>query len=256
MQNAHSRIYTFLLLCIVLCLTKTLCAADFPQTIRTVKPSIVGVGSYEKLRSPAVKFVGTGFAVGNGLSIITNAHVVSTAVTGENETLGIVIGKGNDVQFRPAETVAVDTEHDLALLKIQGEPLPPMEVGDSGKIVEGQSVAFTGFPLGLLLGLNHTTHRAIISAITPIVMPARGTATLDAKTIAQLRRPLFNAFQLDGTAFPGNSGSPVYDPETGTVYGVINMVAIRGVKENASTNPSGIAYAIPSRYVHELMQGK
>jgi S1-C subfamily serine protease len=254
-KDVASHVRYFFLLCI-LCFVPLSHAADLPTTVQSVKPSIVGIGSYEKTRSPAVKFVGTGFAVADGLSIITNAHVANAAVASENEMLGIVIGKGAEMEFRQARLVASDPEHDLALLKISGKPLPALQLGNSDNVVEGQSVVFTGFPLGIVLGLNHATHRGIVSAITPIVLPALGSGKLDARMIAQLRRNPFMIFQLDGTAYPGNSGSPVYDPQTGVVYGVINMVFVKGIKENAITNPSGITYAIPGRYVRELLQGK
>jgi S1-C subfamily serine protease len=235
-------------------------ADDLPRTIDKVKPSVVGVGSYLKTRSPAAAFFGTGFVVGDGLSVITNAHVVKNLITDENndagEQLGIIVGKGDATEFRRAKVVALDPEHDLAYLQIGGAPLPALELGDSAKVVEGQTVAFTGFPLGMVLGLHHATHRGIVAALTPIVMPALNSAKLDMKTVAQLRKPPFVIFQLDGTAYPGNSGSPVYDPETGAVLGVINMVFVKGVKETAISNPSGITYAIPSRFVRELLQRK
>src|ERR1700730_11948129 len=50
-------------------------AGDLIQTIETVKPSIVGIGTFLQTLSPAVSFVGTGFVVGDGLSVVTNAHV-------------------------------------------------------------------------------------------------------------------------------------------------------------------------------------
>jgi serine protease Do len=242
--------------CIGFFFIKPLLAADLPRTVQTIKPSIVGIGSYEKTRSPAVKFVGTGFVVGDGLNVITNAHVANAAAIGDDESLGIVIGKGDQIEFRSATIVAIDPEHDLALLKISGKPLPAMRLGDSSTVVEGQSIAFTGFPLGIILGLNHATHQGIVSAITPIVMPALGSNRLDPRMIAQLRRVPYAVFQLDGTAYPGNSGSPVYDPETGVVYGVVNMVFVKGMKESAITNPSGITYAIPSKYVRDMLQAK
>jgi S1-C subfamily serine protease len=242
--------------CTVLFSINAASASDLPRTIQTIKPSVVGIASYVKTRSPAVKLVGTGFAVADGLDIITNAHVATAVPAGESESLGVVIGKGTEIEFRPAKLLANDPDHDLALLRISGKPLPPMALGDSGQVVEGQSVAFTGFPLGIVLGLNHVTHRGIVSAITPIVMPALGSTKLDAKMFAQLRKAPYDVFQLDGTAYPGNSGSPVYDPETGVVYGVVNMVFVKGMKENAITNPSGITYAIPSKYIGALLQAK
>ena len=40
------------------------------------------------------------------------------------------------------------------------------------------------------------------------------------------------------------------------MYGVINMVLVKGLKETAITNPSGISYAIPASYIRELLRTK
>jgi S1-C subfamily serine protease len=232
-------------------------AADFPTTIAAVKPAVVGIGSYMRTRSPAINFVATGFVVGDGLSVITNAHGVAPFLDTENkETMGVVIKNGELVDFRPATLAGIDKTHDLAHLRLAGAPLPALKLGDSATLLEGQALAFTGFPLGMVLGLHHVSHRATLGAITPIVMPALNSRQLDPKAIAQLARNPFVVFQLDGTAYPGNSGSPVYDPETGVVYAVINMVFVKGLKENAISNPSGITYAIPASYVRALLQQK
>lgn len=230
---------------------------ELTRTVALVKPSVVGVGTYMKTRSPAVTFSGTGFAVDDGLSIITNAHVVPNILDSEKrETLGIVVAKGSDTEFREATVVAVDKVHDLALLRITGTPLPALALGQDGDAQEGMDLAFTGFPLGMVLGLHHATHRATLAAITPIVMPSLSSRTLDARMIAQLQRSPLQIYQLDGTAYPGNSGSPVYDPATGKVIAVINMTLIKGLKETAITSPSGISYAIPVRFVRDLLQRK
>jgi S1-C subfamily serine protease len=232
-------------------------AAELARTVAAVKPSIVGVGTYQKTRSPAIRFFGTGFVTADGLSVVTNAHVVPELLDSEKmEQLGVVVGDGDGVAFRPAQLAARDREHDLAHLRLSGAPMPAMRLGDSGTVLEGQDLAFTGFPLGMVLGLHHVTHRAMLSAITPVVMPSLSSRGLDARAIVQLQRSSFKIFQLDGTAYPGNSGSPVYDPATGVVLGVINMVFVKGLKETAITNPSGITYAVPARYVHELLQKK
>lgn len=232
-------------------------AADLIHTIAQVKPSIVCVGTYIRTRSPAAICKGTGFAVGDGLSIITNAHVVAEALDSENkESFSIMIGHGDQIEFRDANLVASDKEHDLAHLRIQGAPLPAMEIGDSEKVVEGQNLALTGFPIGAILGVHHVTHRAMVSAITPVVMPALNSRKLDIKVLTQLQKDRYLVFQLDGTAYPGNSGSPLYDPETGQVLGIINKVFVQGLKEAAITNPSGITYAIPSVFIKELLQRK
>ena len=69
-----------------------------------------------------------------------------------------------------------------------------------------------------------------------------------------LRNGTFEIFQLDATAYPGNSGGPLFDPNTGEVLGVMNMVLIKGTRESALSQPSGIAYAIPARFVRELLE--
>jgi S1-C subfamily serine protease len=230
-------------------------AGNLVDTIVSVKRSVVGVGSYLPTRSPAINFVGTGFVVGDGLTIITNSHVVPEVIyTEHKEQLGIVLPAGEGVTFREATLEMRDPDHDLARLRLSGAPLPALRIGDSTAVAEGQELAFTGFPLGVILGLHPVTHHALVSAITPAVMPVRSSRRLDVRTVVQLRQSGFNLFQLDATAYPGNSGSPLYDPASGTVLGIINMGLVKGTKESAITNPSGITYAVPAQYIHALLQ--
>jgi len=64
----------------------------------------------------------------------------------------------------------------------------------------------------------------------------------------------FDIFQLDATAYPGNSGSPLFDVDTGEVIGVISMVLIKGTKESALSQPSGITYAVPSNFLLDILR--
>ena len=112
--------------------------------------------------------------------------------------------------------------------------------------------AFTGYPLGAVLGLYAATNRGIISAITPIIIPASHGQRISTGLIKHLQKP-YLVFQLDATAYPGNSGSPLYDLSTGHVIGVINMVFVKGKKESAITDPSGITYAIPVSYARKML---
>ena len=52
-------------------------AADLVETIARVKPSIVAVGLYRQTDNPQFSLRGTGFAVGDGSLIATNAHVIA-----------------------------------------------------------------------------------------------------------------------------------------------------------------------------------
>lgn len=230
-------------------------AQTLVRVVDQIKPSIVGIGSYQATRSPAIVFIGTGFIVGDGLSVLTAAHVIQPLLDAR-QTPGILVGHGDSAQFRPASLIGLDKEHDLAQLRFKGAPLPALQLGDSGTVAEGQAMAFTGFPLGMILGLHHVTHRATVSAITPVMMPAASAQALDAKRAAQLRKPDYSVFQLDATAYPGSSGSPLYGPDTGVVYGIVNMVYVKNLKEAALTAPSGIAYAVPGNYMRALLDKK
>jgi len=93
----------------------------------------------------------------------------------------------------------------------------------------------------------------MVSAITPIVIPPPVAAQLDPRVFRRLTTGSYPVLQLDATAYPGNSGSPVYDPESGDVLGIINMVFVKGTKEAALTQPSGITYAIPALHLQVLL---
>lgn len=229
-------------------------AADLADTILKIRPSVVAVGTMQQMRRPPANFSGTGFIVGDGRHVLTNAHVIPDVLNVEQkEFLAVFAGRGQRFETRRASKVAVDPGHDLALLKISGEALPALRLGDSQRVREGQEVAFTGFPIGVVLGLFPVTHRGIVSVITPIAIPAPSARQLDSAIIARLRAP-YNVFQLDATAYPGNSGSPLYEPKTGQVLGVINKVFVQESKETILERPSGITYAIPIEHARKLLQ--
>lgn len=239
---------------ILVCLSGQVSNAALPVTIKHVKSSVVGVGTVQQTRAPAGQLRGTGFAVADGLHVLTNAHVVSMVLNVEQqEFLSVFVGRGSDPEVRKAEKVAVDHEHDLALLKILGLPLPVLRLGGDRLIEEGTELAFTGFPIGAILGLYPVTHHGIVSAITPIVTPMDNSRQLNPVLIKRLRSA-YDIYQLDATAYPGNSGSPLFNPDNGDVVGIVNMVFVKETKESTLEKPSGISYAIPVKYARELLQ--
>jgi serine protease Do len=225
------------------------------STIERVKGSVVAVGTFERTRAPAFQFRATGFAVGDGSLIVTNAHALPVTLDSEyRETLVVLIPAADrQSQVREVRELAVDLGTDLAVLKMNGPPLPALKLGESDRVREGQSVLFTGFPIGSVLGVFAATHRGMVAAITPIAIPPPLAAQLDPRILRRLTTGSFPVLQLDATAYPGNSGSPVYDPESGDVLGIINMVFVKGTKEAALTQPSGITYAIPVRHLQALL---
>lgn len=231
--------------------------ADMSSSIAKVKPSVVIVGTFKNTNSPRFGMRGTGFVVGNGNLVITNAHVLQQPSEQDVEAALVVqirVGQ-NELQMRQAAVLEVDKLHDLVLLSFEGPAAPALSVRASDSVLEGQAIAFMGFPIGGTLGFSPVTHRGMISSIVAAALPTLTARQLNEKTIRSMREGGgFDIFQLDGTAYPGNSGGPLFDPETGEVLGVINMVYIKGTRESALTNPSGISYAIPSRFVSEMLQ--
>ena len=226
--------------------------AELPDTIARVKSSIVGIATVQKTRRPPIKLLATGFVVADGQHAITNAHAIPEDIDSAGREFLAVITGGNEPSVRAASLVASDKVHDLAILRFEGSGIPAMRLGDSRRVREGETYVFTGFPIGMVLGMRPVTHRGMISAITPIAIPQISPKLLSPRLVKQLRDP-YEVFQLDATAYPGNSGSPLYDPASGAVVGVINKVFVKESKETVLEKPSGITYAIPVEYVAELL---
>lgn len=231
-------------------------SADLVATLPRIKPSIVAVGTYQRTRTPPFRFLGTGFVVGNGLLVATNAHVVPAApLDDQMESLVIVLPGEQQSMVRKVIKTAIDKNSDLAVLRLDGAPLPALPLAEADLANEGQTIAFTGFPIGSALGLSPVTHRGIVAAITPIGIPQASSRELNPALIRRLAGDAFRIYQLDATAYPGNSGSPLFDPETGQVLGIVNMVFVRTTKESVLSDPSGITYAIPVTHLKALLKG-
>lgn len=145
--------------------------ADFPDTVASVKRSIVAIGTLSPTRNPRFRFLGTGFVAGNGNQVVTNAHVVGMPDLGDDEKLVMALSGAGRVTARPITKESIDLDHDLAVLRFDGPPMPALRLGDSSTVRDGQDVAVTGFPLGGSIGIMPVTHKGIVSAITPIGQP-------------------------------------------------------------------------------------
>jgi S1-C subfamily serine protease len=133
------------------------------------------------LRAADVIASGTGFAVSPAGHILTNAHVVSgcTKVTAK-------IG-GAELS---AEVVSVDTQNDLALLKISGTFTAVLPLREGTRVQLGETVIAFGYPLQGLIStsLNMTTGN--ISSLAGLGDDAR-------------------SLQFTAPIQPGNSGGPL-----------------------------------------------
>ena len=227
--------------------------ANLADTLEKIKPAIVGVGIHTPTGRPQNVIQGSGFVIGNGHYVITNHHVLPKELDEEKlQVMAVFIGSGKSAKVRLAEIIDVDDYHDLAILKISGQALPTIKLASDSFQREGSYVGFTGFPIGSILGLYPVTHRGIISAITPMIVPVADARQISVKMLKRMRDP-YMVYQLDATAYPGNSGSSMYNIDNGEVIGIINKVFVQETKEAVIEHPSGISYAIPVKYLRALL---
>ncbi len=237
-------------------------APTLPDIIARSKPAVLPVGSFNPTDSPRFTFRGSGFVIaeegGLGTLLATNFHVLPEGAGGDSGPPMAVLtgpgGPGAETQRRMARVVATERLHDLALLQLEGPPLPGLVLEAPGQVREGQAVALMGFPIGGALGFSVVTHRGIVASITSAAMPAPTARQLDPRALSRLREGNFELLQLDATAYPGNSGGPLLDAETGRVVGIVNMVLVKAGRESALSSPTGITYAVPVALLRALMQ--
>ena len=229
-------------------------AAELAALVATSKPSVLPVGTYSATDSPRFGFRGTGFVIGDGTLVATNFHVLAAGADADSGPRTVVMVGRSESSLRRAKVVATDRFRDLALLQIEGPPLPALALAEAGSAREGQAVVLMGYPIGGVLGFALVTHRGIVSSITSAALPANSASQLDPRAINQLRSGTFEMLQLDATAYPGSSGGPLFDAATGRVIGVVSMGLLKGARESALTNPTGITYAVPVQFVHELLR--
>jgi S1-C subfamily serine protease len=228
--------------------------ANFVEVVAKIKPSVVGIGIHTPTSQPQNILRGTGFVIGSGHYIVTNAHVLPTILDDQLlQKMAVFIGSGKNAKVREAEIITTSSLYDLAILKISGSALPAMTLANKSLYSDGSAIAFTGFPIGGVLGLYPVTHRGIIASITPSVVPASSAEKINLTMLKRMKNP-YLVYQLDATAYPGNSGSAMYEMSTGKVVGIINKVFVQSTKEAVISNPSGITYAIPVRYLYQILK--
>ncbi len=171
------------------------------------------------VRDQRVQSLGSGVVVHENGYIVTNAHVVYQA-----SDVQVTFA---DKKTLPAEVVAVDREHDMAVLKVKAPaPLPYQKLGRSDDIMIGETVVAIGNPLGL----QHTVTSGIVSALD---------RDLKFSEDAVYR----GLIQTDAPINPGNSGGPLLNVN-GELIGI--NTAIRGDAQN-------IGFAIPVDRLWELL---
>ncbi|MEX2213378.1 MAG: serine protease [Phycisphaeraceae bacterium] len=227
----------------------------FVTAVKELRPSIVAVGSYLRTDTPTVQYFGTGFVVEDGNLVVTNAHVVAALRAADRlDHLRVFFPDTvRDVDGKEAKVLLEDTYHDVALLRFEGRAGGVVKLAPTEDPDQGLSVGIMGYPTGTRLGLVPAVHQGVLAAVVPAVLPLPTGVKLTPELREALKNP-YNLYQLDMVAFPGNSGSPLFDARTGEVIGVLNMTLATKTREHLFDKPTGIAYAVPVRWVHELIR--
>ena len=228
-----------------------------PDLITDAKGSVCAVGTFNALDSPRFGFRGSGFFIGDGSIVATCWHVLpdaaATSKPGVTSLAVQLTAPDGSLELREAELLNSHRQHDLALLRIKGRRGPPLALSNPTAVREGMDVALIGFPIGGVLGFRHVTHRGIVASVVASSLPTSTARQLNEGAVARLREGTFEMLQLDATAYPGNSGGPLLDVASGQVVGVVNMVLLKGNRESALSHPTGITYAVPARYLSDLL---
>ncbi len=154
---------------------------------------------------------GTGFAISNDL-IATCLHVI-----GEARAIKVQTWDGKELTVLAVH--ASDRKRDLAILKIKDGDLTPLPLGDSAKLLQGESVIALGNPMGLT------------GSVVEGVLSARREMELG------------EMLQLAIPVEPGNSGGPVLDRQ-GRVHGIMTM---------KSTITANLGFAMPVNLLKPLI---
>jgi S1-C subfamily serine protease len=161
---------------------------------------------------------GSGFVIGKGGSIVTNAHVVEGASQ--------VAVRFGDRRTAPARVAGRDPSTDLALLLVDpdGLDLEPLELGSSEGVQVGDPTVAIGNPFGL----DRTLTTGVVSALQRSIPSLQPGFTIN------------NVIQTDAAINPGNSGGPLIDAH-GEVIGVNSQIKTGG----SGGGSVGIGFAVP-----------
>lgn len=226
----------------------------FVETVKALRPSVVAVGTYRRDDTPTIRYFGTGFVVEDGKMVVTNAHVVEALRKAKRlDDVRCFFPDGGQTRGREAKVLLEDAFHDVALLAMEGRPAPAVKLAEVGDPPQGRSVGVLGYPIGTLLGLQPAVHKGVVAAVVPAVRPQPSGTKITPQLAAAIKKP-YNLYQLDMVVYPGNSGSPLFDARNGEVVGIINMQLAWRTREVLFEKPSGIGYAVPVRWIHEIIR--
>lgn len=160
--------------------------------------------------------------------IITNYHVISGVYSSNTVGSKVEVYLNEDSENGiTASIVGYNSAADLAVLKIEKSGLPAIKIGDSSKLVIGQTVIAIGNPGGIEFAGSVTS--GIISGLDRKL-------SVDSVTMSLV--------QTDAAINPGNSGGALVDVQ-GQLIGVPNV-------KISADGYEGMGFCIPVNTVVEI----
>jgi S1-C subfamily serine protease len=143
---------------------------------------------------------GTGFIVRRDGIVVTNHHVVEDA----NSDFVAVFRDGT--KRKVLGSLALDEDHDLALLRIEAGDYPALTLSPGEAIKVGQPV----FLIGSSAGLDQSLGTGVVSALRPDGFPEEWRKRYEEANEKMVAGPIL---QHTASSSPGSSGSPIVDLE-------------------------------------------
>jgi serine protease Do len=170
-----------------------------------------------------IQGLGSGVVFREDGYLLTNRHVVAGVQGRKVSQISVVLSNGKSY---PAKIIGVDSQTDLAVLRINNHQLETPVWGDSEKVQVGQTAIAIGNPL--IESLQNTVTAGVVSATGRAVV-------LDEQYTLHM-------IQTDAAINPGNSGGPLLD-SSGHIIGINTVIAAKS---------QGIGFSIPSNTVKSV----
>jgi S1-C subfamily serine protease len=202
------------------------------HVVKKVLPSVVNIRVTQFGLGGALGGSQTGRAEGSGViiskngTILTNNHVIEGAVK-----VTVVFNDGIHNAPMSGHVIGADTDHDLAVVKVDATDLKPITIGRSGELQLGDEVIALGFPLGLG---GPTVTKGIVSGVNRTISVRRDNGSTER---------LVGLLQTDAAINPGNSGGALVNAG-GQLVGINTAAANAGSAENVGFAIS-IDHALP-----------
>ena len=174
----------------------------------------------ERVRIPERVGFGSGVIISKDGYIVTNNHVIDKA-----DIISVKLNDGREFQGR---IIGTDPSTDLALVKIEGDDLPTIPVGDSDLLKIGEWVLAVGNPFNM----TSTVTAGIVSA--------------KARSLGVYNNGVESFIQTDAAINQGNSGGALVNARG-------ELVGINSVLYSPTGSYSGCGFAIPTSIMTKVI---